>query len=261
MLPPNPPLPAPAPVLILLHGAGLNHAMWNPVKRHLDPRWPVMAIDLPGHGSRRDDHYTLQGAADAVADAARAAGPARVVLVGDSLGGYSAMAAADRLPPGQLAGLVIGGCTHNMVGVSWWQLHWRKWLLQALIPLMGEQRLGQRSLNRLMHRAGYGDDEIEPMLAAHIRMRGFVEAADALSGLDFLPRAAAIEAPILFVNGEQDALPLSHEAEFVAAAPHASSQHLDCEHGVSLWRSREFASLVNDFVEHLPNPPRARTLH
>ena len=41
------------PCLILIHGATLNGCMWNPVRRALDPRWDVLAPDLPAHGSRR----------------------------------------------------------------------------------------------------------------------------------------------------------------------------------------------------------------
>ena len=73
-----------APVLILLHGAGGNQAMWNPVRRHLDPRWRVVALDLPGHGSKSDGHFTLEGAVETVAAEVRRLAPARVVLVGDS---------------------------------------------------------------------------------------------------------------------------------------------------------------------------------
>src|SRR5881394_46525 len=87
-----------SPALILIHGATLNWASWNPVRRHLDPRWRVLAIDLPGHGARRGERYTVEGAAEAVAAAAKAVAPAKVVLIGDSLGGYSAMAASASIP-------------------------------------------------------------------------------------------------------------------------------------------------------------------
>src|SRR5262245_14498439 len=115
-------------VLILSHGATLNAASWNPVRRHLDPRWNVVAIDLPGHGSRRNEHYTLEGAAEAIAAAAKAVAPEKVVLIGDSLGGYSSMAAAASVPREQLAALVVGGCSTNFIGAPLKSLK-RRWAL------------------------------------------------------------------------------------------------------------------------------------
>ncbi len=54
-----------APTLILLHGATLNGRMWDPVRRALDPRWRVLTPDLPGHGARSAERYTLPTAGEA----------------------------------------------------------------------------------------------------------------------------------------------------------------------------------------------------
>src|SRR6202007_3321734 len=54
------------PTLILLHGATCNGRMWDALRRGLDPKLQVLAPDLPGHGSRRGEPYTLQGAVDTV---------------------------------------------------------------------------------------------------------------------------------------------------------------------------------------------------
>ncbi|MDL9945127.1 alpha/beta fold hydrolase [Gordonia sp. ABSL11-1] len=38
------------PTIVLLHGVGLDHTMWDPVARLLDGEFDVVTPDLPGHG-------------------------------------------------------------------------------------------------------------------------------------------------------------------------------------------------------------------
>ena len=75
---------SPAPVLILIHGATGNGRMWQAVMRHLDPRWNVLTPDLPGHGSRRDEPFTLDAAVATVAEVVRRVAPTPVVVGGES---------------------------------------------------------------------------------------------------------------------------------------------------------------------------------
>jgi pimeloyl-ACP methyl ester carboxylesterase len=70
---------------------------------------PVAAPDLPGHGQRRGEPFTIDAAVAAVADAIdQIGGPA--LVVGHSLGGYVGIAVAGRHPH-RVAGLVAIGCT------------------------------------------------------------------------------------------------------------------------------------------------------
>jgi len=58
------------PTLVLLHGVGLDHTMWEPVAALLEDRFTVITPDLPGHGSR-----TPVGAGTTLADLADAVAP------------------------------------------------------------------------------------------------------------------------------------------------------------------------------------------
>ena len=39
--------------VVLLHGVGLDHTMWEPVAELLPTHFDVVAPDLPGHGCGR----------------------------------------------------------------------------------------------------------------------------------------------------------------------------------------------------------------
>ena len=240
------------PVLIFSHGATLNGASWNPVLRHLDRRFRVITVDLPGHGSRRTEAYTLEGAARTIAEAAKQVAPARVVLLGDSLGGYSSIAAASLVAPQQLAGLVVGGCSVNFVGAPLRALK-RRWFFfsKVLIPLFGEERLVRRLLPKAMKKMGHTEADTQAIINAHARMSAFGEAVASLANRDMLPAVAQIAAPVVFVNGTRDKYPMASEALFVKTAPRGEAKHFDSEHGVTLWKAEEFAHFVNDWVGKL----------
>ena len=81
------------PKLTLLHGWGLNGAVWNGVRDALAQRYTLHIVDLPGHGlSSGATVATITEMADAVA----AAMPPRSHLLGWSMGGLVAQDLARR---------------------------------------------------------------------------------------------------------------------------------------------------------------------
>ena len=98
-----------APTYVLVPGAGGMASFWDPVRREMDARGLAsVAVDLPGD----DPAKGLPDYVDLVV--AAASGLDDIVLVGQSLGGFSASWAADRLPASRIV------------------------LLNAMIPLPGE---------------------------------------------------------------------------------------------------------------------------
>ncbi len=72
--------------IVLLHGVGLDHTMWEPLRAQL-ARWddrPVVALDLPGHGARPP--LTGPATLSELAEDVAARLPGRAHLVGFSLG-------------------------------------------------------------------------------------------------------------------------------------------------------------------------------
>jgi pimeloyl-ACP methyl ester carboxylesterase len=88
------------PAVLLVHGAGMDHTVWQ-----LPARWlawhghAVLAVDLPGHG--RSDGPALGSVAELTRWLGRvmdAAGLKRAAVVGHSMGGAIALEAAAALP-------------------------------------------------------------------------------------------------------------------------------------------------------------------
>ncbi|MCL3860468.1 alpha/beta fold hydrolase [Actinotalea sp. K2] len=102
--------------LVLLHGFPLDHRMWLDVTDLLAGDRTVLAPDLPGFGDspvgpdvaealgESRATTSVEVMADAVAATLTAAGVDRAVVAGLSMGGYVAMALAER-HPGMVAGL------------------------------------------------------------------------------------------------------------------------------------------------------------
>lgn len=91
--------------LVLLHGFPLDSRMWDAVVADLKDL-PVLTVDGPGCGASPlpEGAPSLDTYADLLVASLDAAGHHRVVLAGLSMGGYAAMAVAER-HPGILAGI------------------------------------------------------------------------------------------------------------------------------------------------------------
>lgn len=88
------------PALVLIHGGLANRTFWREQLDGLSPRHQVVAMDLAGHGAseRRRADWTIPMFAEDVRAVVDHLGLARVVLIGNSLGGPVALEAAALLP-------------------------------------------------------------------------------------------------------------------------------------------------------------------
>jgi len=91
------------PNVMLVHATGLSARTWDPVVATLPEDWRVMAIDLRGHGlSPAPDpvapRFRWRQFGEDIAAAIEALGLEDVLVVGHSMGGHSAVAAALEAP-------------------------------------------------------------------------------------------------------------------------------------------------------------------
>lgn len=103
------------PAVVLIHGAGMDHTVWSLQSRYLAHHGrSVLAVDLPGHGrSGGAPLGTIAAMADWVAALLDAAGAAKAVLAGHSMGALVALDAAARHPD-RVAGLALLGVAERM---------------------------------------------------------------------------------------------------------------------------------------------------
>ena len=202
--------PPDAPAIVFVHGTRLTGAMWSPQVAALSDEFRTIAIDLPAHGSRADEPFTMESAAGALAADIREHAGGRAVVVGLSLGGYVAMTLAAR-EPALVRGLVLSGATAEPVGL-------RMLPYRALASVMGrisDERL--QRVNARYFRRRYPSTIADPIVEAGFWSRGGADALRAISGERFVPRFKAYPGPTLIINGERD-LPFRLFAPTFAAA-------------------------------------------
>lgn len=237
------------PTLVLLHGATMNAHAWDAVRRHLRPSFRIIAPDLPGHGSRRAEPFSFAASIETVRASVASTEDAPVILVGDSLGGYVAQAAAPWIPEAQLKGLVLGGSTAILKGVHALPYLATVGLFRLLMACFGEPQLVRKWVPRSLRRQGIAPRDIQSLVNAGLTLRVFGPAVAGIRSFDALGNLAAISAPMLFVNGDQDAGMVRGEPTFLALARRGHAHRFEkCGHGVSILRSAEFAALVNQFA-------------
>ncbi len=103
---------------VLVPGAGGAPWVWSRVVPLLEQAGErAVAVDLPGD----DESVDLEGYVRLVQDAVLAARPDRVVLVGQSFGGFSTVAAACRVPVDALVLLNAMIPAPGESGTAWWK--------------------------------------------------------------------------------------------------------------------------------------------
>ncbi|MFC7361332.1 alpha/beta fold hydrolase [Nocardioides astragali] len=186
------------PHLVLVHGSRLASSQWLPQVPLLEGRATLGLVDLPGHGSRDGEHFTLARCVTVLDEAVDEAPPgAPVVLVGHSLGGYVAMAYAAEHGP-RLHGLVLAGCSATPTGPG--AAAYR--LVAAATDRIGPDRM-TRVNNRILRRL-YPAELIEPVIAGGYYFTPTPAAWRAVMDECRPDMLRGLECPVLLLNGQWD---------------------------------------------------------
>jgi pimeloyl-ACP methyl ester carboxylesterase len=181
--------------VVFVHGIRLSGTMWHPVMERIGRDHPTAAPDLPGHGRRRGEIFTAEGAVDAVAAAIDELG-GRALVVGLSLGGYVAQAVAGR-DPQRVAGLVAFGSTAVAGGVWGGVYH----LLAGVAARHAET--GNR-LSAWGFRRALPAHVAEAVVAGGMSCEVMQQAVDAVMEMDPPAALARYPGPVWLVNGARD---------------------------------------------------------
>jgi len=205
----------PRTLLVLVHGSRLGHTQWAPQVPLLGEEFDLLRPDLPGHGSRVGEPFTLDRAVGALAEAIDGPRcgrpPGKVILVGHSLGGYAAMAYAG-LFPRRLDGLVLIGSAAVPVGLG--AAAYRA--VGSLTERVGPDRMARvndRALRRL-----YAPDLIDPVIAG-----GYFFDPTPAAWREVMTRCRPamlrhVDCPVLVTGGRYDQL-MVQARRFARAAP------------------------------------------
>ena len=173
--------------IVLVHGTRTSSAIW---RRQVDALersgHRTIAIDLPGHGTRTGERFSLAGALDAI-DGAVDSCSEPPLLVGLSLGGYASLAYT-REHETKIAGVVLAGCSTEIKGK----------------PVSAYRRVAHLVARTLRPRGGSWH-VVTDMLTS---LAGYSPLAD-------LRRTAV---PVWLVNGSRDPLRLD-ERRYLEARP------------------------------------------
>jgi pimeloyl-ACP methyl ester carboxylesterase len=226
--------------VVLVHGIRTSATMWRAQVEAMRERGnPVTAVDLPGHGTRMAEEFTLDGAfatIDTAVQDAAARGP--VLLVGHSMGGLLCIEYVGRQDPPPVAGFVAASCTSIPRGLG---LRAYRMLTRGFDSLPDRGMwLTNRMLDRILPdetRADFGAGGYA-LDAQDIALRS-------LSVLDLLAALHRIDVPLWFVNGQYDQLRVN-ERLFQRVAPHAELIVVPrTTHHVTVMRPAVFNALLH----------------
>ncbi|CAN7292853.1 alpha/beta hydrolase [Microbacterium sp. LjRoot45] len=225
--------------VVMVHGIRTSATMWRSQVAHLNERGiPATAVDLPGHGTRMSEEFTLDEAFATIDHAVRgAAERGRVVLVGHSMGGLLSLAYAGREDKPPIDAFIAASCTALPRGVG-----------------LATYRALARGFDRLPRRGqGIADWVLDRTLPSETRLDfgagGYAyDAQDvalrSLSVLDLLAALGRIDVPTWFINGQYDQL-RANERLFVGLVPGAELIVVPrTSHLVTAMRPRVFNALL-----------------
>ncbi len=244
--------PADGKLLVLGPSLGTSTILWENATPALAARYRVTAWDLPGHGASAPagEAFTVGELADAVAKAVEALGADRIVYAGVSLGGATGLELVLRHPDLVDAVVTLGSGAQLGDPTAW---HERAELVRAqstssVIAQSAQRWFGPGSIERepdlagrLLHALQDADDE------------SYARCCEALAAYDVRGRLGEIDAPVLALWGEHDAVaPEAKSVEIAAGVRNGRAARIDgAAHLPPAERPAATARALSDFFDGL----------
>ncbi len=241
------------PNLVLLHGWGMNLAVWDDVVDDLAARYTLTLIDLPGHGLSADLSAThIEEAANAVA----AVTPSHSAVLGWSLGGQFAMQLAMHYT-NKVAALILVATTPKFIASDDWLHGVKADLLNDFVKRLSTN-YATTIRNFLAIQALHSSVTRDTITALQksIVSRGEPNITNLMQGLtllaasDYRHTLSAIVQPTLVIQGDHDALTREPAAAWMAAQiPNATYLKIaHAAHAPFLSHREQFLDALNHFL-------------
>ncbi|MFJ8868931.1 alpha/beta fold hydrolase [Streptomyces sp. NPDC102473] len=232
--------------IVFVHGTRFSAGQWSMQLAALRDEFPVAAVDLPGHGNRSAQPWSLSAATEIISSAVDSLDRGPALVVGHSLGGYASLEFARRCPD-QLRGMVLAGASASTRGLR--AAPYR--LVARLVPRMPAERL-TRWNDRLLRRL-YPRDVVESTIRSGYAFHTLPAAWDEVLGRFDAGAMRHVGAPVLILNGEKDAVFRAGEADFARAHPHARVELIPrARHLANFDDPDAFTDAVRRFARQLP---------
>ena len=245
--------------VVLLHGFCEDQRVWEDFKQDLlEEKYRVITIDLPGFGQSEVVHpASIQYYAEAVLAVLDEKKLNQVILVGHSMGGYTALAVAE-LAPERLLGL---GLFHShpyadstakqearYKQVNFIRRQGHQLYVKQLVPKLFPAKYGLShpfDLDKLIHRA------------ARYEAEGIITGLEAMANRP--DRTAVLEqtkVPVLFIVGEEDTAVPPEASQNQLSLPAVAQIHVleNVGHMGMIEARRKTQLIVRQFVEFCLQP-------
>jgi pimeloyl-[acyl-carrier protein] methyl ester esterase len=247
------------PNLVLIHGWGMNSAVWKPLVKKLSKTHTLHLIDLPGMGySQTILPYHLYSIAEQISELL----PNDTDMVGWSLGGQVAMRIALDQPEVVKKLVLVGStpCFVNVSGITT-QTHWQHGIDQdvfeqfsdnvakdyqkTIINFLTLQCMGSRSAGSTI-RFLRGEFATQPEPVNQVLQ----SALNILLETDLRKEISSIDKPTLIIHGDKDTLAPVQAANWMAQQlPEALLRVISgASHAPFLSHEKEFTDALLSFL-------------
>jgi len=231
--------------VVMVHGLRTSSSMWRVQRLELERLgYTVITPDLPGHGARMAERFTVEESVRTIERAVDRGGPG-TFLVGFSLGGYLSLHYAG-LEERPVRGILAASC-----GTQPTRLILDGWRVgAAVIHRFSDRGL---ALNNFMVRSFVRDPELaNDVISGGVALEVMDDALRELRVLRVRQSLAAIPQPVWLVNGTLDHFRLQ-ERRYLRAARNGRLLHVPgATHMVSVTRPEAFTRILVEALTQLP---------
>ncbi|MGV8884887.1 MAG: alpha/beta fold hydrolase [Microbacteriaceae bacterium] len=223
--------------VVLVHGLRTSSSLWRAQRIALEQRgFEVHTPDLPGHGSRMNERFSIDAAVHTI-ESSVADATGSPFLVGFSLGGYLSLHYAG-LAERPVRGILAASCATQPTRIV--LDAWRA--AAAVIHRFPDRGL---ALNNAAVRAFVRDPQLaRDVIAGGVALEVMDDALRELRVLNVRRSLASIGQPVWLVNGTLDHFRLQ-ERSYLRAARNGRLVHIPgATHMVTVTRSEQFTRVL-----------------
>ncbi len=204
------------PCVILIHGEGLDHRIWNTIPEGLASHdVPCLSVDLPGHGKSKLNNYSysLSSYVEAVMDIVEHLNYRNYVLIGHSFGGIVALMVAASIPL-RVSGVVLLSVSKSFGYARSLLKKFHKDVDDAVRFLINKG-LAPRYRTE-------GKKVLEEYLSEPTNLEAFIKDLEVINKVVDSLLIPSLKIPMRIIAGDRDnIMPLSDSEELLLEFPHA----------------------------------------